>query len=320
MTRPDSLSVPEMLRVMDAATSLRLDRELAEEQLDLDRLKARLKAKMLDAAKVTGEPVTPEEVDAAIDQYYEGLHTYRDPKPGLAVALALAWVRRREVLAGVGALTLAAAVAWWLFLGPEAWFSASGRAGREARGLAADFAGRAEVVRKVATDPEVGPKVATLAAEVEARRKLGDAKGIEAARAALAALEARLAEEYTVASVPVDTVSGLHKNTIIRFVQQGGGKKVSGYYLFVQARKPDGSVLPRRIHNDEDGTDRDVTTWAERIPGEVYERLKVDKLADGILDESAFAAKPKGRLDEEVLMPGPDGKTPLARMGRITSW
>ena len=41
-------------------------------------------------------------------------------------------------------------------------------------------------------------------------------------------------------------------------------KKLSGHYLFVQARKADGTVLPRRIHDDELDKYKDVTVWAEQ--------------------------------------------------------
>jgi hypothetical protein len=97
------------------------------------------------------------------------------------------------------------------------------------------------------------------------------------------------------------------------------GKRLSGYYLIVEARKSDGTTVRRPVHNSETGRDEEVTTWAERVPEEVYNRLAKDKRDDGILDETTFAVKRRGFPEEEVKMPGSDGR-PLTRTAQITAW
>ncbi len=380
--RPDSLSVPEMLRIMDVATALRQDRELVEEQLNVEALKERLKERMLAASKVTGESVTPEEVDAAIKQYYASLYTFREPKLTFPVALAHLWVRRVMIGWIGGATLVSAAMLWTLYLSPNARLSTRGKTHRLAEKLAVEVAGHVESVRStakggplapevarlaaeaeayrkkddpnglesvrqalngvesrlrevdklsgeiadlaetipaLARDVKVAPEVARLAAEAEVYRNKDDAQGLGSIRDALANLKSRLDEEYSVTAVVQNTVSGRNKSTIDRDFPDKGGKKLSGHYLFVQARKADGTVLPRQIYDNELYKDKEVTVWAERIPDEVFERLKKDKLADGILNETAFAVKRRGMLDEEITMPGADGK-PIARLGRITEW
>ncbi len=292
---------------------------MVDEQLNFDQLKERLKERMLAASKVTGEAVTPEEVDAAIRQYYASLHTFHEPKMSVGVAMAHAWVRRREILAKAGVLLLASALIWWLAFSPNAILTAGGRAHRRAGQLSAEIARRAEVVRSLARDPKVAPEVARLASEVPAYRHRDDVKGLETLRDTLADMETRLGEEYSVVAVPQDTVSGRNKNTIVKSPPDANGKIVKAYYLFVQARKADGKPIPRPILSSETAKTKVVTTWGEQIPEAVYERLAKDKREDGILNETAFAVKRKGVLDEEITMPGADGK-PLARMGRITGW
>jgi len=316
---PDSLSVAEMLRIMDVATTLRLDRELVEEQLNVEQLKERLKERMLAASKVTGESVTPEEVDLAIRQYYAKLYTFHEPKMSFRVALAHAWVRRRELLIKSGLLLTACALGWWLIFSPSAPLAASGRAHRKAGQITAEIAKRAEVVRATAHDPKVAPEVARLVSEADAYRKRDDVKGLESIRNDLEDVKSKLGEEYAVIAVPQDTKQGRNRSTVVRYPPDNNGKLIKAYYLFVQARKADGKPIPRRIHNSEIAVDEDVTTWAEQIPEAVYERLAKDKREDGILNETAFAVKRKGELNEEVTMPGADGK-PLARMGQITRW
>ena len=313
--RPDSLSVPEMLRIMDVATALRQDRELVEEQLNVEELKERLKERMLAASKVTGESVTPEEVDAAIRQYYASLYSFREPKLGLSVALAHLWVRRVAAFWMAWAAVAAVGLAWWLLISPTGPLTASGRNHRRVETLAATIAGESKVVRALAADPSVAPEVARLDAEARVYREKDDPKGLESVRKSLADLGARLGESYNVA-----VVSGAgRKSAVDRYYRDKDGRRVSGFYLIVEARTPDGKALTRRIHNDENDSYKEVTAWAERVPEAVYERLKKDKLEDGILNETAFAAKRKGFPDEEITMPGPDGK-PLARLGRITEW
>jgi hypothetical protein len=305
--------VPEMLRIMDVATTLRLDRELVEEQLNFEDLKARLKERMLAASKVTGESVTPEEVDAAIDRYYANLYTFHEPKMSFAVAMAHAWVRRGPILGWGFVLTLAALV-WVIFFTPPV----SNRAHIAAQ-LDRYINERAHIIRSIARDPRVAPEVDRLTAEAFASRKVWDATRLKTLRQEVDDLEAKLTEEYDIISVPLETRNGKNQNTIVRYPPDNDGKKIKAYYLFVQARKPDGSALPRRIRSSETAVEKVVTTWGEQIPEAVYERLKKDKLDDGILNETAFAVKRMRVLDEEVTMPGLDGK-PLARMGRITEW
>ena len=309
---PDSLSVAEMLRIMDVATTLRLDRELVEEQLNVEQLKERLKERMLAASKVTGESVTPEEVDAAIDRYYANLYTFREPKMSFAVAMAHAWVRRRLFLGWGFVLVASVALVWVIFFVP------SGIGGGKAHivnSLVKAIWDEEANVKKLSIDPTVTPRVARLHDESEVYRAKQDAEGLREVHKSLQDIEDSLVREYA-----VRVVSGpKQKSAIDRYFKDAQGKRVSGYYLIVEAKGPHGKVIPLRIHNDETGADKDVTTWGERVPQAVFERLKKDKLDDGILHETAFAVKRKGVLDEEVTMPGLDGK-PLPRMGRITEW
>jgi hypothetical protein len=109
MAQPGSeqeLSLSEMMRVMDVASELRRERQVVERVLAIDEMKERLRERLLAAARVAGEPLTPSEVDAAVEQYYANLHAYREPKRSLSWLLAHAYIRRGRIaflaLAGVG--------------------------------------------------------------------------------------------------------------------------------------------------------------------------------------------------------------------------
>ncbi len=170
-------------------------------------------------------------------------------------------------------------------------------------------------MRAVAREPAVTTELDRLAAEAEAYRTGGDPARLEGVRDQLARLEKRVRAEYTISVVS----SAGERSAIKRAYTDAAGKRLSGYYLIVQAKDADGSPVNRRVHNSETGKDEEVRRWAERVPEEVYNRLAKDKKEDGILNETAFGAKRKGFLDEEVTIPGSDGR-PLTRTAQITTW
>ena len=107
MAKPDQLSLHELIRIMDVATELRKEHEVVEEQLNFDQIKVRLRERLLDAAKVAGEPITAEQIDAAIEDYYDKLHSFEEPEWSLQVLMAHFYVHRITIVKwaiGIGAL------------------------------------------------------------------------------------------------------------------------------------------------------------------------------------------------------------------------
>jgi hypothetical protein len=268
---------------------------------------------MLEAAKSTGEEVTPAEVDAAIASYFGRLHTFHDPPPGLAKTFANLYVRRHAILKWGGLAVGSILLAWWLFLSPRGPLSSVGRARRQVEALTKDVTRRSESIRALARDPVATVRLADLDSQADAYRRRGDPAALRKVDDALAALESRLGEEYT-----VSVRHGVGQQSAVDRYSADGSP---GYYLIVEARRPDGSLLERRIRDSESKAESvsEETHWAERVPKEVYDRLARDKREDGILNETAFAVKARGHVEEEVVMPGPDGK-PLKRLGQITKW
>ena len=111
---PQQLSIGQTLRIMDVATMLRKEQALAQQQLNIEETKAMLRGRLLSAAKVTGEPLTSEQVDIAIEHYYDKLHVFEAPKWSLELMTAHIYVMRGTI------------VKWALVLGATAgalvWF------------------------------------------------------------------------------------------------------------------------------------------------------------------------------------------------------
>jgi hypothetical protein len=304
------LSIPEMLRIMDVATELRQDRELVEQQLNFDELRQRLREKLLASAQVTGEEVTPEEVDAAIERYFAGQHTFRDPPLNFETALAQLYVRRLEIArwgAILGTLAvLAGLAAWWVSQGTH----------RQVVRLTRDIDARRAAIQAMAPAPDATVQLNRLATEAATFKQQEDTTKLEGVRESLTEMEDRLQQEYVVAIV---NVPGKKSGVDRFFTDPKTGQIAIGYYVIVEAKSKDGKVLPQTIHNNETGKDKVISSWGEQVPKAVYDRLREDKKADGVLNETQFAVKRRGQLDEQITMPGPDGK-PLGRMGQITEW
>ena len=98
---------------MDVASTLRKEREMVTRELNLPETKEQLRQRLLAAADVTGECVSVGEVDAAIELYFDNLHTFREPSPGIQLTLARCYVRRGSftvwLLAGLLLASVAAA-------------------------------------------------------------------------------------------------------------------------------------------------------------------------------------------------------------------
>lgn len=110
-----NLTLEETLRVMDVAREMRDRRESAEEMFRRDDLRSQLRDKIMRTARLAGDKVTEAEVDAAIRQYFETLHTYKDPQAGISSFLAHCWVWRSSIMIGAAALATIAGSFWFLF-------------------------------------------------------------------------------------------------------------------------------------------------------------------------------------------------------------
>lgn len=107
------LSIEETLRIMDVARTLRRERDVAVQQFNRDQIRTRLRERLLASTEITGDQFTEAEVEAALDQYFNNLHTYRDPPGGFSVLLAHLYIRRGRVLVLLIAVSLF--LVWWIW-------------------------------------------------------------------------------------------------------------------------------------------------------------------------------------------------------------
>lgn len=308
----EKMTIAEMTRLMDVAAAIRKERLTAEQQLNIAETKQLLRERLLETARITGDPVTAQEIDAAIDAYYERRHEFAPPEPGLETLLASVYVRRGTLTKIALLLATAAAIVWSSFafglVGPK-------RAKRALDKLYGQAQTTAAVVDQLAQTPDLHEQAEQFLARAEAARAAGDAGALRTLNAELMERVATLKQQYTL------RVAGGEgeQSGVDRYFEDDAGKRISGYYLIVEAQSPSGEPVRLPVYDAE--LKRTVLTsrWAEQVPQEVYDAVAADKQADGVLDTRDFAEKEVGRLEPTIRLTGPDG-APLTRGRQITQW
>ena len=100
------LSIAEMVRILDVASDVRRQQNELERQFRRDESREKLRQRL---ATIGEAELSEEQLDAAIDWYYDNLHRYRRPKRSLSLLLAHLYVRRATVLLVLLPLLLIAA-------------------------------------------------------------------------------------------------------------------------------------------------------------------------------------------------------------------
>lgn len=79
------------------------------------------------------------------------------------------------------------------------------------------------------------------------------------------------------------------------------------YYIIVEAMTAEGEKVTLPITSEEDGKKRSVSKWGFRVSRDEYERVRRDKMDDGIIQNKEFGVKKKGYLSFEYMIPTTGG-------------
>jgi hypothetical protein len=316
----ERLTLAEMSRIMDVAATLRKERALVEQQLNIDQIKTQLRQRLLEAAKVSGDPVTEAEVDAAVDQYYDRLHEFRDPPASFSKFLAHCWVLRKQLVVALAALAGAVALFWSLLVAGVLPGEARSRqlAVHQAEDLDRQWSEAEQIaaaVERISIEPAASAEGARLAAIAASAREQNDSEKLSATINDLRALQAELERQYALLIVN----SPGEQSATERLWTDEKGTRTSGYFVFVDAIDEQNRPVSVPIRNRETDRVENVSRWGEQVPERVFDRLRKDKEKDGVLDERKFGEKPRGAREVTVELKGADGQ-PIERRGQITSW
>ncbi|MBV8360324.1 MAG: hypothetical protein JO189_20690 [Deltaproteobacteria bacterium] len=298
----------EVMLAMDVVDTLRHQEDLVEKELGQENRDEALKARLRQLYEGQGLEVSDRILDEGIRALKQSRFVYTPPPPSFARTMARLWVRRAGIVkVGVVVLALAAAAVGW-----QVWSSQSERAAKErarielSSVLPGELSAAVELTRNEAKGASAQAAVNTLAADGRAALAAGDATEARAAISQLAALRAKLVQQYVlrIVSRPGER-TGFFR---IPDVNQNR----HNYYLIVEAITPDGKVLSMPILNEENGKTEIVTKWGVRVPQSTFDAVRRDKQDDGIVENNRLGEKKRGALKVDYLMP--------VLGGTITKW
>lgn len=299
----------ELMMAMDVVDTLRHDEALVQRELSGTDRDAQLIARLRDIYASQGIDVPDHILLQGVASLKEDRFVYAPPKAGLQRFLALLYIRRMSY-ARVAAIALAALVislsAWHFLVTAPRERAAEALQAELSQTLPQDIARLTAAINAAALDDAVKVQAAGLAADGERALARGDAADARRVRDQLAALDSELATTFTVRIVSrPDVPTGV---TRIPDVNQSA----ENFYLVVEAIGADGKPLPRRIVSEEDGREKTVTIWAQRVPVSVFNAVRDDKAQDGIVQDAELGVKLRGKLGIEWSKP--------VEQGAITEW
>ncbi|MGD8252265.1 MAG: DUF6384 family protein [Desulfobacterales bacterium] len=164
---------------------------------------------------------------------------------------------------------------------------------------------RDSVIRESRTDA-ARQQAQAIHADAMAALNRGDVEGARQGSQRLQQLYGQVVQEYElrIVSRPGEP-SGVWR---IPEDKQG----VRNFYLIVEAVTPGGKTLTVPVTSEEDGKTRNVQKWGMRVNADVFEGVRRDKEADGIVGNRRFGVKERGDLLPTYLMP--------TTGGAITEW
>ncbi|MBB5688110.1 hypothetical protein FHS88_000220 [Roseomonas alkaliterrae] len=294
--RAGAPALDETMLAMDVVDTIRHADRLVERELAGTERQARLRQRLREIYASQGIEVADHVLDAGIAALEEKRFAYTPKGEGWRRSLATAWATRgrwgKFALIGLGVVVLG-----WGVHFATVTLPAQREAAAIARELQHDLprALRAEHDRVLAGTQEAGPRAeaARLLAEGEAAARAGNAAEARARRAALADLATRLAQEYT-----VRIVNRPGEPSAVWRVP-AANPRARNYYLVVEAVDRTGRPVEVQVTSEEDGRTARVSRWGLRVPEAEFERVRRDKLADGIIDQPEIGRKRAGTLDTE---------------------
>jgi Family of unknown function (DUF6384) len=133
----------------------------------------------------------------------------------------------------------------------------------------------------------------------------GDVQEALKGSAALQSLQNQVVQEYELKIVSrPGTASGVWR--------EPPGRQGRNYYVIVEAVTPKGERLTIPVTSEETGTTENVQQWGLRVDAALFDRIRRDKLDDGIIQNNRFGVKERGYLTPQYLMP--------TTGGAITRW
>lgn len=294
---------------MDVVDTLRHADALVERELSAEDRAVALKRRLREIYASQGIAVPDHILDQGVAALAESRFVYRPTPPGLARSLATVWVTRarwgRPAAYALGAVLLLGG-GWWFGVHLPAERARVAERQELEEGLPRALQAELARIQAAMGDAAALDRARRLAAEGEAAASAGALADGRARLAALQELQRTLAQEYAVRilSRPGEP-SGVWR-------VPEANPQARNFYLIVEAVDRNGRPVEVSVTSEEDGSTRRVSRWGLRVPEAEFERVRQDKLRDGVIDQPVVGTKRAGAL-------APNWSIPTTG-GAILSW
>jgi hypothetical protein len=293
---PTPAPLDETMLAMDVVDTLRHAERLVERELQGDARREQLKRRLREIYATQGIEVPDRILEEGVAALEEQRFVYRPTPPSFSRSLATLWVTRarwgRTLLFTLGAVLLLGG-GWWF--GVHLPAERARVAQQEELSTGIPTALRAERGRVAATTqaPEILGQADRLVSEGEAAARAGALDDARDRLARLRGMRQQLAQEYTVRIVSrPGEPSGIWR-------VPRGNPRGRNFYLIVEAVDPDGRPVEVPVTSEEDGRAATVSRWGLHVTPEEYERVRQDKMADGVIQDPVVGRKRAGALAPE---------------------
>jgi hypothetical protein len=299
----------DIMIAMDVVDTLRHREDLVRRELNEEGREAELVERLRQIYRDQGIEVPDRVLADGVKALKESRFVYTPPPAGWKRSLFTVWARRGTygtLAAAAVALIVAGVVGHYMLVTRPAQLAGE-RARIELTETMPKALRRAHGdVLAIAADDAAKQKAAALLAVGEQAIRSSDRAGIAKSTADLSSLKQQLAQEYTLTIVSrVGEPTGVWR-------RPPGKSDARNYYLIVEAIAPDGRKLSLPIRNEENGVIETVAKFGVRVPRETYEAVAQDKRDDGIVQQTVFGIRKRGKLATDYQMP--------FQGGFITKW
>jgi hypothetical protein len=290
---PAAPPLDETMLAMDVVDTLRHAETLVERELSAEDRAVQLKQRLREIYAGQGIVVPEHILEQGVAALEEHRFAYRPTPPGPARSLATLWVTRarwgRPLAFALGLLVLLGG-GWWFGVHLPAEQARIAERQELEEGLPRAL--RAEHARVLATTQEAAPRerAARLLAEGEAAARAGALGDARARLASLQELQQVLAQDYA-----VRIVSRPGEPSGVWRVPEANPRG-RNFYLIVEAVDRNGRPVEVPITSEEDGRTTRVSKWGLRVPAEEFERVRQDKLREGMVGQPVVGVKQAGQM------------------------
>ncbi len=290
---PAAPPLDETMLAMDVVDTLRHADSLVERELSVEDRAAALKHRLREIYASQGIEVPEHILEQGVAQIAQSRFTYRPTPPGLARSLATLWATRarwRRAAALAAVALLLAGGGWWFGVRLPAERALVAERQELEEGLPRALAAEYQRVSAATRNEEALARAERLLAEGQAAARAGALADGRARLAEMRALQRDLAQEYQ-----VRIVSRPGEPSGIWRVPQAN-PRARNFYLIVEAVDRGGRPVEVAVTSEEDGRTARTSRWGVRVPEAEFERVRRDKLRDGVVDQPLVGRKPAGEL------------------------